>query len=352
MAGGYNLTFMKKEFALLINDIHVSASNIPDFLKNWEEAVGVCRKRNIDRIVIGGDLWQSRAAQSLSVLKAVQSAFLHAVNNGIQIVVAEGNHDKVDQEDTYGYSHIFSNMKNVSVVDDVVTIPVSDHIDLYVMSYFPESGSFVERLRGVVRCMSKPMNIFYVHEGVRGALGVENDKEVPAEEFAGITKTLVGHYHNRSQIKDTSIYYIGSSRQHGFGEDEEKGYTILYTDGSIEFVKNEVNTRYATITMDAGEKLQDVVQKIQNIKSDSRYKVRVKVSGTKEQIATLDKTALLSAGVSKIDVQQIALEDASISSGFDSRFDKDGIKKEYLFFCEANNIQETNLGLKYLDKIQ
>lgn len=70
-----------------------------------------------------------------------------------------------------------------------------------------------------------------------------------------LTRSFQPNYLNRStrfwwgitttepKIKGTVIEYIGSSRQHNFGEDEDKGYTLLYSDGSYEFIKNHVNIR-------------------------------------------------------------------------------------------------------------
>lgn len=111
------------------------------------------------------------------------------------------------------------------------------------MAYFPEDGSFTERLQEIIdnelSISHTRQNILYIHEGINGALSQPSDKELPAKIFEPFDKILVGHYHNRTKIKNTNIEYIGSSRQHNFGEDEEKGYTILYSDGSHKFVKTK-----------------------------------------------------------------------------------------------------------------
>ncbi|MCO7113818.1 hypothetical protein NIB75_18730 [Bacteroides uniformis] len=60
-----------KPCLLLLNDIHISKDNIPAFQANWQEAMGICRERDIREVVVGGDLFFSRAAQTLDVLLAV-----------------------------------------------------------------------------------------------------------------------------------------------------------------------------------------------------------------------------------------------------------------------------------------
>ena len=104
--------------ALLLNDIHVSKDNIPEFQKNWDEALYICDQYGIEDMIIGGDLWLSRSSQTLSTLMAVRQAIIKATKAGISITVAEGNHCKVDQESVLGYSHLFSEYPHVYVVDD------------------------------------------------------------------------------------------------------------------------------------------------------------------------------------------------------------------------------------------
>ncbi|MCS2761509.1 hypothetical protein NXV13_10780 [Bacteroides ovatus] len=58
-----------KPCLLLLNDIHISKDNIPAFQStNWQDTMGICRERDIREVVVGGDLFFSRAAQTLDVL--------------------------------------------------------------------------------------------------------------------------------------------------------------------------------------------------------------------------------------------------------------------------------------------
>ena len=107
-------------YALLMNDVHVSKDNIPEFQKNWGEALDICVERGIKELVIGGDLWQSRAAQTLSTLMAVRNALITSESKNIMVTIAEGNHCKVDQEALEGYGHVFAGYPMVDVVDDWV----------------------------------------------------------------------------------------------------------------------------------------------------------------------------------------------------------------------------------------
>ena len=205
---------------LLLNDIHVSKDNIPEFTVNWREALDICRTMDIRDIALGGDLFLSRAAQTLDVLLAVHDALLLAAEYGMRVTMINGNHDKVNQESPRGYCHIFDQHDNVLVADDYIALPCPDgqRFILHMVAYFPENGSFPEKLERV-RLDPERLNYLYIHEGINGALSQPSDNELPVHLFEAFDKVFVGHYHNRCIIPRTRIEYIGSSRQHNFGED-------------------------------------------------------------------------------------------------------------------------------------
>ena len=333
---------------LLINDIHLSKENIPAFHKNWDEALAVCKENKIKTIVIGGDLWQSRAGQTLNVLMAAREAIIKASSLGIYVIIESGNHDKVDQESILSYNHIFSEYPNVDVVNDYEGYDVSENTILWLISYFPENGSFQDKLQAVVEKLpAEKNNILYCHEGINGALSTPSDKELPANIFEPFDKVLVGHYHNRTKLNN--IEYIGSSRQHNFGEDEFKGYTILYADGSTKFVQNQANERYQTIELNA-DNLKNAKELIQTANT-SGTKLRVKISCSSEEAATLDKSALIELGASKIEVNTFESTNYAKAQDLSTKFNKDGLKSEYTRFCIQKEIENIEMGLKYLDKI-
>lgn len=342
--------------ALLINDIHISKDNLPEFIANWNEALFVCQKQDIKLMAVGGDLFQSRAAQSLDVLLTVHDALINAERQAIQVILANGNHDKVNQESNRGYCHIFDQHDNVMLVDESMSICKSDwDFVLHIIPYFPENGSFKDKLDTVIKneLVSRLKNYLYIHQGINGALLHSSDNELPALIFSDFDKVFVGHYHNRCTIKGTDIEYIGSSRQHNFGEDEEKGYTVLYNDGSYKFIRNQVNTRYQTIDTDTDNLNIHLIDQLEDIKADGRYKVKVRVHARADKSVDIDKNLLLRSGASKVEV---ITEEAEItenqSSSLFEKFDFNNIQVNYQEFCKQKKIQDVSLGLTYLLKIK
>ena len=256
---------------LLMNDMHVSKNDIAEFDRNWDEALALCRERSIRDIALGGDLFQSRSAQTLDVLLAVHDALLRAAGAGIRLTIAEGNHDKVNQEDLRGYCHVFDCHPSVTVVDDILTLDdPAWAFSLHMMGYFPEGGSFTSRLAALATSglVEGKLNYLYIHEGVNGALATAAPCELPPRIFEPFDRVFAGHYHNRAVVPGTRIEYVGSSRQFNFGEDEAKGYTILCTDGSSEFVQNEANIRYKVLDTSADKVGIHLFDRIDELRAD------------------------------------------------------------------------------------
>lgn len=341
---------------LLLNDLHVSKDNIPEFAANWREALDICRMRSIPQIALGGDLFLSRTAQTLDVLLAVRGALLEAAEAGIRVTMAEGNHDLVDQEAILGYCHVFDQHPNVTVIDDFLTLadPAWDFV-LHMMSYFPENGSFTSRLKALCAGSLKAgkLNYLYIHEGIRGALAQPSETELPAALFGDFDRVFVGHYHNRTLIKGTAIEYIGSSRQHNFGEDEQKGYTVLYADGRHEFIPNKANIRYRVIDVQAEKVDVHLTDLLDENRADGRCRIKVRVHGDESRLSSVDRKKLYQAGAAKVefvapDAETISAPETGILEKFDSR----KIRESYEDFCSRKQVEDPALGLSYLQKIE
>lgn len=341
---------------LLMNDLHIGKENIPEFIANWNEALSICEKMGVKQIAIGGDLFLSRASQTLDILLTIHDCLLTAAEHEIRVVLANGNHDLVNQEAVRGYCHIFDQHPNVLVADNYITLPIGDgqYALLHMIPYFPEDGSFTQKLSEVRQNSidSKKKNFLYIHEGINGALSMPSEKELPANIFDEFERVFVAHYHNRCVIPKTRIEYIGSSRQHNFGEDEQKGYTVLYNDGSHEFIQNRANVRYKVIDIDADKVDIHLTDLLDELKETGRYRTKVRVHATSAKASSIDKAKLLEAGASKVEIITEDSEQADVAtSSLFEKFDSRKIRETYTEFCREKEIEDVELGLSYLSKI-
>lgn len=175
---------------------------------------------------------------------------------------------------------------------------------------------------------------------------------MPARIFLPFDKVFVGHYHNRTVIPQTRIEYIGASRQHNFGEDEEKGYTVLYTDGTHEFVKNRVNMRYRVVDVPVEHAGLHLMDELRETEADGRYKVKVRVHAPAAAMKSVDKAALLGAGAAKVELiadDEELLETASSRSLKSMTAAVSG--KLTRISAGKNRLRMSPIGLEYLSKI-
>lgn len=354
----YMLVMVQENYPclLLINDLYVGKENIPEFVANWNEALCICEERGISEIAVRGDLFLSRASRTLNILLAVHDVLLETSKKGIRVTIANGNHDKVCLESERGYCHVFDQHRNVVVVNDYASLPVGDgrYALLHLIPYFPEDGSFPEKLEGVKSKgvdRTKP-NFLYLHEGINGALSQPSEKELPANLFEGFDKVFVAHYHNRCSIQGTNIEYIGSSRQHNFGEDAMKGYTVLYNDGCSDFIQNKANLQYKVIDVNVEDVNIHLTDLLDKMKANGHYRTKVRIHATATQASSIPKEKLMNAGASKVEVvTEEAAADVSASSLFE-KFDSRKIRETYEEFCREKEITDVELGLSYLSKIE
>lgn len=339
----------KERPILLANDFHVAKDNIEEFRKNWEEMLLVCKEHDVKKVLIGGDLFDSPTVQSLSVMRTVMDVLAQADDANINVCISPGNHDEPNRQSTDSWVDCLESYA------DIIKVPhctqLSDKLYIIQFPYYLEDTELIKQLESVDELLQeknidKENVILYLHAGVHGALGdFDVPNELPQKALRGYRKVLCAHYHNRTHIKDTEIYYIGASRAHNFGEDEDKGYTLVYPDGATRFVKNKVNIRYVTEYL-----------KLKDLKSwkndyDDLYKVRLVVSCKSSEVETVGKQALFDKGVSKVEfdtekIQAIKVEQSNINDKFDSR----NLKQEYQSFCKEKDL-DMKMGVKYLEMI-
>ena len=99
-----------------------------------------------------------------------------------------------------------------------------------------------------------------MHQGIKksGQSDIIDPTALHAEDVAGL-RIISGHYHRRETIPlpdgSTIASFIGSPYTLTFGEanDPEKGFQILYDDGSLEFVPTNLR-KHVIIEYDANFK--------------------------------------------------------------------------------------------------
>ena len=159
----------------------------------------------------------------------------------------------------------------------------------------------------------------------------------------------MGHYHDASQIHNVS--YIGSAFQHNYGESEKnKGFTIIYDDGSTELVQSRFKP-FITRTVDIRAGEPDMAELFITTKDALKTShVRIKFYGPESELVKLDVVALMQIGA---DVKLISdeVEMLKEDAGADSftSWNMSSLEEELVEFAKGEGVEELlPKALKYL----
>lgn len=284
----------------IITDLHISEDNWEEVVECCEEAIDKCVELELEHLFIAGDIFTSRKGQTQPTLFAFAMILDYSRKKKLHITAIAGNHDKMSYISEASYLDTFAPYEGFTLVKDhcvhhmrgisVATIPFFKESDGTFDKYFKEIGKIGKET---------PIDYLITHiavDGVKNNDGSEVEKSFNKSRFKAFKKVFIGHYHNQQKI-GKNIYYIGSLRQNNFGEDDKKGLTVVYRDGSHEQFKLNF-TNYRTVVIDLDKVKPEEIDKMKELKRKKGDKVRLKIKGTKEQVAAVNKVKFKMLGYS------------------------------------------------------
>lgn len=343
----------KQPIGVLFADPHLHKGNIEQVTSLFKQADDLAVELDI-RMYIMGDVFESRKAQPLDVLNAFGDILRATKSEKIAI---PGNHDKVDYESEDSYLDEFQHHPNFILVKDVLHV-MHAPICIHLIPYFKEETTYAKYLDKILtKVKKKPAliekHILLTHIGVKGVKnndGTEVENDLTRDKFKPFHKVFVGHYHNQSQV-GKNIYYIGSTAPKNFGEDNEKGITLLFDDGSHEFIQLEFK-EYYTIKIDIDKTSDDKIDNLLTKWQDSEDNIRFQFFGSKSKLDVLNVNRFKAKGI------DVKLKRPDVDEGIVSAqkqefiaFNKTSIQKEFDKFCKHNKLKDIKLGKKYLEKV-
>jgi len=361
---------MEKRIAtrLLITDTHSDNENAADIEDIFEQAFDICEQLGIERLTHLGDAFNSRAGQTLKVLLSVLKSFKTAAERGIIVDVIPGNHDKTNLEASESYLDLVKLPEKIHVYDDWSIEFLRRELHCYI-PYFKEDTIYLQKIEQLTKRIQELQNsipntydriYLYTHvaiTGVRNNGGIKVENALKYSMFKPFTKVFVGHYHNSSRV-GKNIFYIGSARPKDFGEDDKKGFTVLYNDGTHEQIQAKF-PKYIKHTIDLSKTNKTDIVKLINEYKESEDKVRFIFVGNPEKFAQYEQFLAL-AKKHGIDVKREdenilrAMEVAKL--GGNMEFDYKAILQAFLQYCTKNKEIITPsrraLGLKYVTLIK
>lgn len=234
---------MRKPIAVLVADVHYSLLTLELASAAMRQAINKANSLGV-RLVVAGDLHDTKANMRAECVNEMLEVFSECKTPAYVIV---GNHCKINEK---------SQEHSLNFLKDKVTI-VDKHIfdqHMHMLPYLSDQKEFIKHVE-----MIPKGSIVICHQGVQSAyMGhyVQDKTSVFPNVFDGLT-VKSGHYHRRQTIKcgETGTFtYIGNPYTLNFGEasDPEKGFQVLYDDGSLEFIPTNLR-KHVVIDIDYEE---------------------------------------------------------------------------------------------------
>lgn len=277
---------MVHPIAVLLSDVHYSLSTLA--LADTATRMAINKANHLQLpLVITGDLHDTKANLRGECVNAMIATFKLCE---IKPIILVGNHCKINEK---SIEHSLNFLEPYATVIDRPTFSNAfgfKGTSPYFIPYQHDPNEFV-RILG-----SRPegTKLVFVHQGMHGSEHGEyaHDKSaVSSSIFEGL-RVISGHYHCRQTINcgSSALFdYVGNPYTNSFAEaqDPEKGFQVLYSDGTLEF--NSCELRQHTI----------IEKHIHDLRSSSMATnpamddlVWVKLSGTREELADLTKEAI------------------------------------------------------------
>jgi len=322
---------MKQPLAIIFNDCHLKTGNEQDILDAFDYMLEYARQNIIERVIFAGDLFDSRTFQRQKVLLTLDTMLSKLSELNIESDWIPGNHDKSLYNSFDSFLDVFSHHPNVTLHRSISDIYI-DGVEITLLPFFSDDMliPMLEEHKG--------SDILISHFEMQGStnLGRTSEKtSINQKLLKKWKKTYLGHYHNWHEISK-DIVHLPSFIQGSFGEDSNKGFTVLYEDLSYRLVQGRFKS-FNKIVINLDKEDNSYIKSLIEEHKNSSDTIRFEFIGEESKLKALDKTMFKDTGIDiKLKYEQkFEFNDSDIDvPDVIERFDKGQIEESFKEFCE------------------
>lgn len=282
-------------YAVISTDWHLRRDNIQQIKDLVHQQIELAYSNDCNRLFCLGDVFDSRVSQREEVLNAFTDILEDIGNNNMMLTCIPGNHDKTDYKGDRSFLTPFRSHRHLNLIEEPLLLS-SQETGFYPILFMPfyDTDIWMEKIPSNI-----PKNcILLSHMAVNGSVNNDGSKvesKISVEFLKRFKYVYLGHYHNAQIISDF-IFHLPSICQNNFGENEDKGFSCLHEDGTVELVPS-IFPRYTTLDFSlSNHNLEEIKEEVQKYQKDYRY-IRVDVEGTDSEIKGFDKGSLSGNGI-------------------------------------------------------
>lgn len=337
----------KQPIALLIADTHLSEHTVEQNLSVFAQVTELCKSLGISTFIHLGDCFTSRKGQPEIVLTTFKNILDQLAQSGLMMLTINGNHDKTRGEAESSFLDAFNGHSAFSVVglENVYNV---GSVNFFFLPYFDEHLTYPSKLvqlNQLVQVNEDSINLLITHcaiDGVTNNSALKVKGELPTNGFEKFNTVFVGHYHNRQSFNN--IVYTGSTDPRNFGEDDQKGVTVIYDDGSYEFINLEFKP-YVTVDLLSSDLTLDVINRVKEKSKEAHLRFRIQ-GEVNEQLKPM--IAQLNESDVKIEVHKEIVVNESGQQDSQVTFTSGDIIELYNSWSEDRKIENKEFGEKLL----
>lgn len=347
----------KIALAVISNDWHLKENNLEEITTLVRQKCELAISLNAGHLFVLGDIFDSRIAQKQIVLSAFSNILDIVSSYELKMVIIPGNHDKTDYSSKESFLLPFKDHPALLLISLTGGIPFKNHnIYVHFVPFFNEEiwlGVYGDLLNYASDEFDEDSvkQILCTHIAVTGSKNNDGSmvtSKLSTKIFKDFFKVFSGHYHDQQKIGE-NFYHLPSIRQNNFGEDLDKGFTILYSDGSHELRKSNFK-KFIKVTVDIDtdkEKLLSLTNKYKG--SDDN--VRFEIIGSENALKALRKEDITSCGIGIVTkIKEIQDDILFVENEEIKEYNASTIKDAFAEFCEKENLSNEE-GLKFLIQV-
>lgn len=320
---------------IVSTDWHLKPSNLEEIYKLQEQELREANELGVKDHVWLGDIFDSRISQREETLNMLTKIIDLYSAFGHNIYCIPGNHDKSNYDSETSFLDAYKYHPNFDLMDQI-DYRLINGVNCYFLPFF-SNEIWIDEISNQ-NDRDHVEDILFTHiafQGSRNNDGSLIESTIKPSMFENWGKVFSGHYHDFQELSE-NIIHLGSITQNNFGEDEEKGFWVIYDDLSYDLIPSD-GKKYKKLTINMDEmtfkQADKVIKKFKEENNDSF--VRVEIKGSEDIIKSIDKKEYQSLGIDvKIKINEI--ENTESETEEVKALTNTDIVDKFKLFCEQN----------------
>ena len=288
----------KTPIAIISTDKHLREENSLELLDLAEQEIELAKQYQVGFVIWLGDIFDSRLSQRQEVLTSLTDMIEKYHEADIQILCIPGNHDKTDYESDESFLTPYKYHPNFELIEKEEAMEFDfggGDIEFHFIPFYSQD-EWLSRFKSLSAPKSK-RSILFSHTAVQGSINNDGKKvnnKIQLSLFNRYGKVFLGHYHDAQQL-GSNVFHLPSTRQNNFGEDENKGFTLLYDDLSFTFIKARF-VPFKKIKVDLSTTTKEELIKLSKTETNDAN-IRVTLVGDQQAVKAVNKKWFTDNGI-------------------------------------------------------